>query len=510
MDIQDLQNRALSLLDDANAQFHRMPGSAILMRYIKSSYQNDPVRSAVELFLVIFFLRYILASSYSTQKQTHVPLSEEEIDELVDDWTPEPLVMKPTAFEDLENEKRPIIVGPTGPKSKLSNGRTVTNLASYNFYNFIGNETLKEKAIQTLRTYGVGPCGPPGFYGTQDVHMKTEADVAAHLGTAACIVYAQSFSTITSVIPSFSKRGDIIVADKAVNYAIRKGIQISRSMVRWYEHNDMEDLQRVLEKVTKEQAKKPLTRRFIITEGLFENVGDCVDLPKIVELKLKHKFRLILDETWSYGVLGRTGRGVTELQNVDSTEVDMIIGSLSGPLCAAGGFCASTAEVVEHQRISSASYTYSAALPAMLATTASETISLLQETPEIMVQLRENIKAMRAQLDPRSDWVKCTSAVENPVMLLVLKPEVVASKGFSSQDQESLFQDVVDECIANGVLITRLRSMPPAVGAGPRDQGWQPQPALKVCVTTGLSRKETEKAGIVIRHAITKIITRRK
>jgi len=72
------------------------------------------------------------------------------------------------------------------------------------------------------------------------------------------------------------------VADKAVNYAIRKGIQISRSSVRWYEHNDLEDMQRVLERVVREQSKKPLTRRFIITEGLFENVGDMVDLPKIV------------------------------------------------------------------------------------------------------------------------------------------------------------------------------------------------------------------------------------
>jgi serine palmitoyltransferase len=173
---------------------------------------------------------------------------------------------------------------PTGPKSKLSNGRTVTNLASYNYYNFIANETLKEKAIQTLRTYGVGPCGPPGFYGTQDVHMKTEADVAAHLGVPACIIYAQSFSTISSVIPSFSKRGDIIVADKAVNFAVRKGMQISRSTVRWFEHNDMEDLENVLKKVVKEQAKKPLTRRFIITEGLFENIGDVSNLPKLVRL----------------------------------------------------------------------------------------------------------------------------------------------------------------------------------------------------------------------------------
>jgi serine palmitoyltransferase len=158
----------------------------------------------------------------------------------------------------------------------------VTNLASYNFYNLVGNETLKEKAIQVLRTYGVGPCSPPGFYGTQDVHLKTEADIAAHLSAPACIMYAQAFSTISSVIPAFSKRGDIIVADKAVNYAIRKGIQISRSTVRWYEHNDLEDMQRVLERVVREQAKKPLTRRFIVTEGLFENVGDMIDLPKIV------------------------------------------------------------------------------------------------------------------------------------------------------------------------------------------------------------------------------------
>lgn len=158
------------------------------------------------------------------------------------------------------------------------------NLASANYYNFNTNESLKEKAIQTLRNYGVGPCGPRGFYGTQDVHLKTEADVASFLGTPACIMYSQAFSAISSVIPAFSKRGDIIVADKGVSFAIRKGIQISRSTVRWYEHNDMEDLERVLAKITKEQARKPLTRRFIITEGIFETEGDVVNLPKIVRL----------------------------------------------------------------------------------------------------------------------------------------------------------------------------------------------------------------------------------
>ncbi|KAI9830261.1 MAG: hypothetical protein M1819_005788 [Sarea resinae] len=510
MDLQDANRQLQEFLGDLSAQFQRVPGSAIFLRYVKSSYQNDPVRSAVEFFLFLFAVQYLLSSKYSTQKHNYVPLSDEEIDDLVEDWTPDPLVAPQSALEEAENEKRPVIVGPTGPKSKLSNGRTVTNLASYNFYNFVANETVKEKAIQTLRTYGVGPCGPPGFYGTQDVHMKVEADIAAHLGSPACIVYAQAFSTISSVIPAFSKRGDIIVADKAVNYAVRKGLQISRSMVRWYEHNDMEDLQRVLEKVTKEQAKKPLTRRFIVTEGLFENVGDTVNLPKIIELKLRYKFRLILDETWSFGVLGRTGRGVTEQQNVDATEVDMVVGSLAGPLCAGGGFCAGSEEIVEHQRISASAYTYSAALPAMLATTASETVNLLQTNPDLLVQLRENIKALRAQLDPRSDWVHCISSAENPILLLVLKPETVASKRLSTQDQEFLLQDIVDETLANGVLITRLKSMPPALNASPQEQGWQPEPALKVCVTIGLSRKEIEKAGVIIRHAITKVVSKRK
>ena len=344
----------------------------------------------------------------------------------------------------------------------MSNGRTVTNLASYNFYNLVSNETLKEKAIQVLRTYGVGPCSPPGFYGTQDVHIKTEADIAAHLGTPACIVYAQALSTISSVISAFSKRGDIIVADKAVNYAIRKGIQISRSTVRWYEHNDMQDLQRVLEKVLIEQAKKPLTRRFIITEGLFENVGDIIDLPKIVrwlslllasiliqtcqiELGRQYKFRIILDETWSFGVLGRTGRGITEHQNVDAGEVDMIVGSLAGPLCAGGGFCAGSDAIVEHQRISASAYTYSAALPAMLATTASEVLSMLQTSPEMLTTVRENIRTMWAQLDPRSDWVHCTSSADNPIMILAFRPDFLAKQKLGLADQEQLFQEVVDE-----------------------------------------------------------------
>ena len=132
----------------------------------------------------------------------------------------------------------------------------------------------------------------------------------------------------------------------------------------------------------------------------------------------------------------------------------MLIGSLAGPLCAGGGFCAGTAEVTEHQRICSLAFTFSAALPAMLSTTASETITLLQTTNgEYILQCRENVKAMWAQLDPRSEWVCCTSALENPMMLLALKPEVVSNKKLSLEDQDTLLQDVVDEVSQVGHLV---------------------------------------------------------
>lgn len=188
----------------------------------------------------------------------------------------------------------------------------------------------------------------------------------------------------------------------------------------------------------------------------------------------------------------------------------MLIGSLAGPLCAGGGFCAGSPDIVEHQRISSAAYTFSAALPAMLATTASETITMLQENSELVSQLRDNTRALRTQLDPRGEWVRLTSAAENPIQLLVLRDEVVAGRRWGPAEQEAALQEIVDEALAGGVLTTRLKGMPRAIGVAEGKQGWRAPPAVKVCVTGGLSRKEIEKAGAVVRHAVVKVMTRKR
>jgi serine palmitoyltransferase len=114
--------------------------------------------------------------------------------------------------------------------------------------------------------------------------MCLERDIADFLGTEASILYSQAFTAIPSIIAAFAKRGDIIVADRGVNFALQKGLQISRSTIRWFDHNDLKSLEEVLQNVEKERRKRrgPLTRRFIVTEGIFEKNGAIADLPKLV------------------------------------------------------------------------------------------------------------------------------------------------------------------------------------------------------------------------------------
>lgn len=292
-----------------------LPGSGVVWRYIKSSHQNDPARTLLELLLALFVVYTWLKSRTRGDKngKNFVKLSEKEIDELVMEWQPEPLVWEDPEASALPSP--PVVVGPPSLHSRVvvtadgddqsdavllssnpaANAKDVLNLASSNFSGLALNEKVKEKAIECLRGYGVGSCGPSGFYGFFDVHIELENALAAFLGVEASIIYPQGFTTVCSAIPSFAKRGDIIVADRRVNFAIQKGIQISRSHVRWYEHNDMDSLEAVLETIDREnkRTKAPLTRRFIVTEGLFEGDGQIADLPRLVSVH-NHKPRVYL------------------------------------------------------------------------------------------------------------------------------------------------------------------------------------------------------------------------
>ncbi|RCN28261.1 hypothetical protein ANCCAN_25996 [Ancylostoma caninum] len=154
------------------------------------------------------------------------------------------------------------------------------------------------------------------------------------MGCEEAVLYSYGFATVASAIPAYAKKGDIIFVDKGVNFAIQKGLQASRSRVEWFDHNDMEDLERLLKEQDirdkKDPKKAKSTRRFIIVEGLYANTADLCPLPRIMELKWKYKnlyrctliapflypsikVRVFIDESWSFGVIGDTGRGMSML-----------------------------------------------------------------------------------------------------------------------------------------------------------------------------------------------------
>ncbi|KAH8988180.1 serine palmitoyltransferase [Lactarius hatsudake] len=474
----------------------------------KSSHQNDLGRTVLEILRALFAIRTLLQSrTRADNGEKHfIQFSEKEVDELVDEWTPEPLGAPLTPEEQSDLASVPVVSGANGPRPKLATtGKHVLNLASYNFTG------LAESPATKLSK-------------SADVHTNLERDIADFLGTEASILYSQAFSTIPCVISAFAKRGDIIVADRGVNFAIQKGLQISRSTVRWFDHNDLKGLEDVLLSVEKECRKRrgPLTRRFIVTESIFEKDGAMVDLPKLIELKHKYKYRLILDESISFGTVGRTGRGLTKLYNVPATQIDMIIGSVAHTLNLSGGFCAGSRIVVDHQHINSTSFVFSAAVPALLAVSASEGINTLRNTPSILSTLQENVRAIRAVLD-QVEAITIPSHPASPIIHIHLRstPTLSASTSVSAKPpnpatpaprdapsfdiagEERLLQDIVDEALAQGVWTTRARRL--------RGQELvEARPSIRLAVTAALSRKECERAASVIEASVMKALTKRK
>ncbi|AOW31543.1 serine palmitoyltransferase [Candida albicans L26] len=412
-----------------------IPGGSIILRYIKSSYQNDPIRSLLEFCLVLFALSYFLSSKKKENKSELVRFSRKEIDELCDEWEPAPLVNEVTELENWELKSVPEIIGQNGAHVKLNN-KTAVNLASQDFLNLNENDRIKESARVEIRSAGVGACGPPNFYGTQDVHVRLEEDLARYLDSEQAIIYGQDFVTAGSVIPAFLKRGDLCVVDSGVNIALQKALIVSRADIEWYDHNDVDHLEQILSQLKPVlDRQKPIRRRFIITEGLFANSGDIANLPRIVELKNKYKYRLFLDESLSIGVLGGTGKGLPEHYGVSRDEISITIGSMANSFASSGGFCVGVNPMVHHQRISSNAYVFSASLPPYSAKVTSQAIREIS-APEnldpttgkskLMVQLHKKTVDVYDRLEAALEKLPMhiVSSPQSPMIHLRLREKV--------------------------------------------------------------------------------------
>eukprot|EP00756_Hemistasia_phaeocysticola_P002097 Hpha_TRINITY_DN11450_c0_g1::TRINITY_DN11450_c0_g1_i1::g.137476::m.137476/K00654/SPT; serine palmitoyltransferase len=372
-----------------------------IVGFLREEIFAHPIHVLVEVFCVLYIVYLMRLKPFRPgQKPIADEPTEKEKLELIKSWKPErdgSEIVVPDEY-DVPDEVIPVVNGRDGANVDLEGYGQCADFGAFDNLNMSTDPLVVKKSLDAIDTYGVGSCGPRGFYGTVQPHLVLEEQLRRLYGVDAAIIYSFQYSTTSSVIPAFATRGDILVVDKGVNMSILNGVTLSRSEVHWFEHNDLKSLEECLKMVADKQAKKKqLTRRWIITEGVFRNYGDVAPLKEIIALRNKYKFRLTVDDSYGMGVLGKTGLGTAEalLTPEERKAVDVYTGSLDTTLGSTGGFCCGATPIVDHQRLSSAGYCFSASLPPFAAVAAACALQLMTDEPKRSTQLRENVQKFR-------------------------------------------------------------------------------------------------------------------
>ncbi|XP_063852350.1 serine palmitoyltransferase 1-like isoform X2 [Scylla paramamosain] len=456
---------------------------------------TGPYHLALEGVLVLCIL-WLFTAKKQPSKTIRLSLKEEE--DLLREWEPEPLVPHPPPPDHPSLHPR-TVYGKPSKYINIGTGQRLLNFATQNYLGLGEREEVVNEALSCLHRYGVGSCGPRGFYGTTEVHLQLEEKLAQFFNSEAAILYAYGFSTSASAIPAYAKNGDIIFADEMVNFSLQRGLQASRSKVIYFRHNDLGHLEELLEAQERQDAKDPkranATRKFVVVEGIYMNTGRLCDLPGLVTLRQRYRLRLFLDEAVSFATLGSHCRGITDHFSVPMKEVDLLMGTLEGAGGCAGGFCVGTKFVVEHQRLSGLGYCFSASLPPMLAAASIKAVELLErEGPELVEALQRACTHTHTALTATlPDSVEVGGDEISPIKHLRL------TRPCSDDEAEVILRQVVQQAQEEGVALT--------VAAYLRAQEREaPRPSIRVSVSAALSQEEIENAVGAISRAFQKVL----
>lgn len=235
------------------------------------------------------------------------------------------------------------------------NGKPVLMFGSNSYLGLTNHPRLKEAAIKAIEKYGTGCAGSRFLNGTLDIHLELEDRLAKLVHKQAALVYATGFTVNSGVVPCITGREDYLIFDEFDHASIIEGKRLSFSKQLKYRHNDMDALEKLLQKCEPERVK------VIIVDGVFSMEGDVAKLPEIVELSKKYNASIMVDEAHSLGVFGKTGAGICEHFGV-SADVDLIMGTFSKSLGTIGGFIASDESIINFLKHNSRTLIFSASI----------------------------------------------------------------------------------------------------------------------------------------------------
>ena len=304
-----------------------------------------------------------------------------------------------------------IIVSPQGAEITLNTGQKVLNFCANNYLGLSANKKLVEAARQALDTHGYGMSSVRFICGTGDLHKELEQKLAHFFGTEDTILYASCFDANGGVFEPLLTSDDAIISDSLNHASIIDGVRLCKAQRYRYANADMNDLE---EKLKEAQAQR---FRLIVTDGVFSMDGNVAPLDRIYELANKYNAMIMVDESHSAGVVGETGRGVTELYNLKG-KIEIITGTLGKAFGGAiGGFTTGKKEIIDMLRQRSRPYLFSNSIPPLVAAAGIKMVEMMTETNELQDKLHFNTKYFMEKMMKAGFDIKPTESAICAVML---------------------------------------------------------------------------------------------
>lgn len=271
------------------------------------------------------------------------------------------------------------IVGKQGTEV-IMGGQHVLMFGSNAYTGLTGDPRVEAAAKAAIDKYGTGCAGSRFLNGTLDLHVQLEKELAEFEQKDDALVFATGFSVNSGVLANICGREDYIICDDRNHASIVDGRRLSFATCLKYKHNDMEDLEKQLQKC------KPESIKMIVVDGVFSMEGDLANLPEIVKLKKKYDASIYVDEAHGLGVFGREGRGVCDHFGL-LDEVDIIMGTFSKSLASIGGFVAADADTINFLRHTCRTYIFSASNTPASTAAAMEALHIIRREPERIEKL---------------------------------------------------------------------------------------------------------------------------
>lgn len=304
-----------------------------------------------------------------------------------------------------------IIVTPQRAEIRVQSGQEVLNFCANNYLGLSDHPRLITAATKALEERGYGMSSVRFICGTQDYHKQLEEIISHFFGTDDTILYAACFDANGGLFEPLFTEEDAIISDALNHASIIDGVRLCKAKRYRYANADMGDLE---EKLQESQAQR---FRIIVTDGVFSMDGNVAPLDRIMELAIQYDALVMVDESHSAGVVGRTGKGVTELYNVRG-EVDIITGTLGKAFGGAiGGFTTGRQEIIDMLRQRSRPYLFSNSIPPMVAAAGTEAFRMLQESNELQDKLHENVDYFVGRMKEAGFDIKPTQSAICAVML---------------------------------------------------------------------------------------------